>query len=129
MRTDPRPARSPGLAIAGWAAASVFLIVLLAAGWVWCALAFEEEFSEESKAQAAGTTMAGLGATLGLIPVLVLHVLVLIGVFLAIRAGWRGIVFSVLVALVVVAVLSLPGFIAAQLLAGGSMFEPPVYVP
>ncbi|WEK62476.1 MAG: hypothetical protein P0Y60_06955 [Candidatus Microbacterium colombiense] len=129
MRTDLRPPRPLGLRIAGWIGAALFLLALFAVAWVWCAMAFDEQFSEESKAQAADTTMAGFGLAWGLIPVLVLHVLVLIGLFLAIRDGWRGVGLSVLLAVGALAATSLPGFVATQLLSGGSMFEPPVYVP
>ncbi|WP_334153085.1 hypothetical protein [Microbacterium sp.] len=129
MRTEPRPARPAALRAAAWTFALLLSVILFAAAWAWCWLSFDEEFSEESKAQAAGTTMAGWGLQFGLIPVVVLHALVLIGLFLAIRGGRRAVGRSLLIALAVLAITSLPGFVVMQALSGGSMFEPPVYVP
>ncbi|CAH0252081.1 hypothetical protein SRABI76_03268 [Microbacterium oxydans] len=129
MRTESRPARPIALRVAAWTLALLLSVILFAVAWAWCWLGFEEEFSEEGKAQAAGTTMAGWGLQFGLIPVLVLHALVLIGLFLAIRGGRRGVGLSLLIALGILVAASLPGFVVVQVLSGGSMFEPPVYVP
>ena len=129
MRTEPRPARPIARRVAAWTLALALSVILFAVAWAWCWLSFDEEFSEEGKAQAAGTTMAGWGLQFGLIPVLVVHALVLVCLFLAIRDGWRTVGRSLLIALGALVATSLPGFIAVQILSGGSMFEPPVYVP
>ncbi len=109
---------------------AVVAVVIFAFAWIWCGMAYAEEFSEEPKAQAAGTTMAGWGLGWGLVPVLVFHGLVVIGGIVALRdGGRRGVLVSIVSALALVALVSLPGFVAVQLLFGGTMFEPPVYVP
>jgi FtsH-binding integral membrane protein len=106
-------------------------VLVFAVAWFWCAGSYTEEFTEESKAQSAGTTMAGWGLAWGLVPVLVLHLVVLICLFFALRdGGRRGVASSLGLALLLVAVTSLPGFLTMQSLSpGGTMFEPPPYVP
>lgn len=116
--------------VAGWVGVALFLLALFAVAWVWCGMSYAEEFSEEAKAQSAGTTMVGWGFAWGLIPVLVLHALVAVGVFVAVHdGGRRRVLSSVATTAVVMLLTSLPGFVAAQMLFGGTMFAPPVYVP
>lgn len=130
MRTEPVPALSPAVKAVAWTASVFFGVLLLAVAWAWCGMSYDEEFSEQSKALAAGSTMEGWGMSIGLIPALIVHVLVAAGVFLAVRdGGRRGALASLGLAFAIVAAMSLPGFIAVQMLFGGSMFEPPVYVP
>ncbi|MFJ4997751.1 hypothetical protein ACIP5T_06340 [Microbacterium sp. NPDC088619] len=130
MRTEPRAALSPAVKAVAWTASVFFALLIFAVAWVWCGMSYEEQFSEQSKAVSAGSTMEGWGFTVGLVPVLVFHALVAIGAFLAVRdGGRRGVLASLALALVLVVAVSLPGFVAVQLLYGGTMFAPPVYVP
>lgn len=98
-------------------------ILVLSAGWIWYGMAFEEEQSEQGKALSAGMTMAGTGMLLGGIPLILLHVIGLaILVTIAVRnrhPRWTG----VLLAVVCVAVASLIGIAAGQLLYSGRLFE------
>lgn len=130
MRTEPRAALSPAVKAVAWTASVFFALLIFAVAWVWCGMSYEEQFSEQSKAVSAGSTMEGWGFTVGSVPVLVFHALVAIGAFFAVRdGGRRGVLASLALALVLVVAVSLPGFVAVQLLYGGTMFAPPVYVP
>jgi hypothetical protein len=127
---SPAPTSRPVRALAVVGIVIIGLLVF-ALAWFWCAGSYTEESTEESKAQSAGTTMAGWGFAWGLVPVLVLHAVVLSGLFLALRDGGRRTLLESLgLALLLVTVTSLPGFLAMQALSpGGTMFEPPPYVP
>ena len=130
MRTEPRAALSPAVKAVAGTASVFFALLFFAVAWVWCGMSYEEEFSEQSKAVSAGSTMEGWGFTIGLVPVLVLHALIAIGAFFAVRdGGRRRVLLSAMLALALVATVSLPGFVAVQMLYGGTMFAPPVYVP
>lgn len=119
--------RDHGLRAAFWAFAGVGVLALTVA-WVWFGLALLEEATEQSKAEAAGTTMAGFAATFGGIPLALAH---LTGIALLSVLGWltwrgAGLAYAVLV----VAAASLVGLGAAQLLFGGNLFyTAPVFVP
>ncbi|WP_091231229.1 hypothetical protein [Microbacterium sp. 3J1] len=130
MRTEPLPPLSTGVKAVAWTASVFFGVVFFALAWVRCGMSYEEQFSEQSKALTAGSSMEGWGFTVGLVPVLVFHALVTVGLVFALRdGGRRGWLPSLALAPVLVAAMSLPGFIAVQLLYGGTMFDPPVYIP
>lgn len=130
MRTEPLPPLSTGVKAVAWTASVFFAVVFFALAWAWCGSSYEEQFSEQGKALSAGSSMEGWGFAVGLVPVLVFHALAAIGALFAVRdGGRRGWLPSLALALLLIAAASLPGFIAVQLLYGGTMFEPPVYVP
>ncbi|OAN39773.1 hypothetical protein [Microbacterium sp. H83] len=130
MRTDPLPPLSTGVKAVAWTASVFFGVIFFAFAWVWCGMSYEEQFSEQGRSVAAESSMEGWGFATGLVPVLVFHALVAIALLFALRdGGRRGWSASLALTPLVLAALSLPGFITVQLLYGGSMFDPPVYVP
>jgi hypothetical protein len=89
--------------------------------WAWYGVAQEEAQSEQGKALAAGTTMAGFGEVFGGVPLVFAHVAGVVALGLL---GWmgyraRGIGF----AFVAVFIASLIGIGVAQWLYGGELFE------
>ncbi|WP_439901601.1 hypothetical protein [Microbacterium azadirachtae] len=106
-------------------------VLVFAVAWLWVAMAYGEEFSEEGKARAAGTTMAGTGFAIGLVPVLILHAVSIVFATLLAREGWgRPLLGRFVVAVFAVGAASLPGFVLWMLLSpGGTMFVPEPYVP
>lgn len=115
------PARrgSPGPTFWVLAAAGV---IAMSAAWVWFGMAFEEEMSDQPKAVSAGTTMAGFGASVGIPPLVLAHVIgvVLLGLtaFPGSRRSGRVWVW----ALASVAVASIIGLLVAEGLFGGRLF-------
>lgn len=94
--------------------------VVLTITWGWFGLSIAEEASEQGKAEAAGTTMAGFAATIGGVPLVLAHV---IGLVVLSRIGWRiwrgaGLAYAVLA----VAAASLVGLGISQLLFAGNLF-------
>ncbi|MDQ1075403.1 MULTISPECIES: hypothetical protein [Microbacterium] len=122
-RTTQRPATSrrssPGATF--WVL-SALGVVMAVASWLWFGMAFEEEMSDQPKALSAGTTMAGFGFQFGTVPLLVAHAIGVLTLGLTVfprqprtGRGWRY-------AMVSVAVASLIGMVAAQVLFGGRLF-------
>ena len=115
----PRPA-GRGARIAFWWVAWLGLPAALFS-WCWYGFAMAEAQSEQGKALAAGTTMAGFGEAVGGIPVAVAHVVGLIVLLLLAHRAYPG---SALVfagtAVIVASVIGLGG---AQLLFGGAVFH------
>jgi hypothetical protein len=100
----------------------VFGVGVMWAAWVWYGAAHEEEMSEQSKALSAGTSMEGMGAVLGVPPLIAAHLagLLVLG-FIAVRARqrrWTGVLHAVLV----VAGASLIALVVAQIMWGGELF-------
>ncbi|ROQ64014.1 hypothetical protein EDF36_0965 [Rathayibacter sp. PhB152] len=89
--------------------------------WCWFGFAMAEAQSEQGKALAAGTTMAGFGEAVGGVPVAVAHVVGLIVLLVLAQRAHPG---SALVfagtAVIVASVIGLGG---AQLLFGGAVFH------
>ncbi|RKQ94592.1 hypothetical protein U746_0341 [Mycolicibacterium mucogenicum 261Sha1.1M5] len=116
-----------GTQSAFWAFAGIGVLVL-AVTWAWYGLAIHEEASEQGKAEAAGTTMAGFAAMVGGVPLVLAH---LVGVVLLSVLGWRtwravGLAYTLLS----VTAASLLGLGAAQFLFGGNLFyTDPVFIP
>jgi hypothetical protein len=125
-----QPAGSRAARVSFWTL-GVLSVLFFAAAWFWVALAFGEEWSEEPKAQAAGTTVAGTGLWMALIPVLVVHVVACAVAAVLAVGGWGAPVWRrILLAVPAVIIASLPGFLLWMLLSpGGSMFAPPPFVP
>ncbi|MCI9859272.1 hypothetical protein [Microbacterium proteolyticum] len=125
--TSPRSAGRSASATSGSPGPTFWLfnvtgVVAMIAAWVWFGMAFEEEMSEQPKAVSAGTTMAGLDASLGIPPLVLAHVigLGLLG-FTAFPGRRRtGRVWIWAVASVTVA--SLIGLLVAQWLYAGRLF-------
>jgi hypothetical protein len=89
--------------------------------WSWYGFAQFEAQTEQPKALAASSTMAGFAETVGGVPLVLAH---LVGVILLLLLGWlswrgKGVMFG----LVVVVVTSLVGIGAAQLLWEGELFK------
>jgi len=112
---------SGGGQLAFWLIASIGTIVLCVA-WFWYGLSFFEEMTEQGKAVAASSSMAGFGLLVGGIPLVIAHVLVLVRL-LVIGAKYHsrravGIVF----ALLAVSVASALGIAVNELLWTGDLF-------
>ncbi|RUR01936.1 hypothetical protein [Labedella endophytica] len=133
-RRDP-PARRPS---AGWSdpgaarwfwTFSALGVVAMIAAWQVFGVAYEEEMSEQPKALAAGTSMAGTGAVFGGVPLIMAHLagLVVLSV-IAVRGRavmWTGIVCAVLAT----AFTSGIGLLVAQVLWNGQLFMMGVDAP
>ncbi|MCJ1699794.1 hypothetical protein MT356_08660 [Rathayibacter festucae] len=89
--------------------------------WCWFGFAMAEAQSEQGKALAAGTTMAGFGETVGGIPVAVAHVVGLIVLLVLAHRAYRG--SALVFACTAVIVASVIGLGGAQLLFGGAVFH------
>lgn len=117
--------RSTPTAFWAWTGAGA---LVMAAAWFWFGLSVSEEASEQGKAEAAGTTMAGFAATVGGVPLVLAHI---VGLVLLSVTGWRawrgaGLVYAALA----VAAASLVGFGIGQLFFGGNLFyTAPVFAP
>lgn len=117
--------RSTPAAFWAWAGACA---LVMATAWFWFGLSVSEEASEQGKAEAAGTTMAGFAATVGGVPLVLAHI---VGLVLLSMIGWRtwrgaGLACAVLA----VAAASLVGLGVGQLLFSGNLFyTAPVFVP
>ncbi|WP_188436395.1 hypothetical protein [Microbacterium murale] len=122
------PSRRMGI---GFIVATILGVPTAAVAWTWYGLAQFEAQTEQGKALAAGTTMAGSAEIMGGVPLVLAHLvgLVTLGVL-----GWkgqrgRGIGFAFLA----VAIASVVGIIVAQLLWEGQLFQlginNDVYVP
>lgn len=119
MRTAERSLRS-------WPFAGIGVLVL-AVAWAWYGLAIHEEASEQSKVEAAGTTMAGFAALFGGVPLVLANP---VGVVLLSVLGWRtwraaGLAYTVFS----VTAASLLGLGAAQFLFGSNLFNTdPIFI-
>ncbi|MFF2274115.1 hypothetical protein ACFVTX_17705 [Agromyces sp. NPDC058136] len=96
--------------------------ILTATGaWLWYGLAQFESQSEQCKALAAGTTMAGFGELTGGIPLVLLH---LLGLGALVPLGWRQDRWDgVMRAVIAVLVASVIGIGITQILLGGELFQ------
>ena len=125
----PRRAwRSVGYAVVFWILAAVGIPVMVGA-WMLLPLASLEEVTEQGKALAAGSTMAGTTFVFGVLPLVVAH---LIGFALLCMIGWVGAASprnGVLRGAAAVAVASAIGLVAALLLSGGELIYTPNYIP
>ncbi|WP_427868703.1 hypothetical protein [Leucobacter luti] len=103
-------------------------VLAMAVAWLWLGLSIVEEASEQGKAEAAGTSMAGFAATVGGTPLAIAH---LLGFALLSRIAWRirhdpGLAYALLGCVAA----SLAGLGVAQLLLWGQLFSAePAYVP
>jgi hypothetical protein len=97
-------------------------LAAMTAAWIWFGMAFEEEMSDQPKAVSAGTTMAGFGASVGIPPLVLAHVIgvIILGMtaFPRSRRAGRGWVW----ALASVAVASIIGLLVAEWFFGGRLF-------
>jgi hypothetical protein len=89
--------------------------------WFWYGFVQLEAQTEQGKALAAGTTMAGFADMVGGIPLVLAH---LVGLAVLLVLGWkgygaRGIAFAILA----VVIASGLGVLCAQLLWEGQLFE------
>ena len=96
-------------------------IIASVVAWSWYGFAQFEAQTEQGKALAAGTTMAGFAEVVGGVPLIVAH---LLGLAVLLALGWkgyreRGIAFAV------VAVISASGIglVFAQLMWAGELFQ------
>ena len=111
-----------GYASAYYVAAGFWVLVMIVA-WSWLGLGYFEEMTEEGKARAAGETMSGFGALLGVSPLVVAHArgLILLGIIAG--KGQARALDAVAYAVGGVAVASALGLMAAQLAWQGRLFE------
>jgi hypothetical protein len=111
---------SRGARIGFWVVA--FLGVPAAAiAWAWYGFALFEAQTEQSKALAAGTSMAGFGETLGGVPLALAH---LVGLATLVILGWNGYRGrGIALAIAVVLISSAIGIGGAQLVWAGNCFS------
>ncbi|KAM9872695.1 hypothetical protein [Leucobacter aridicollis] len=96
-------------------------VLVMSVAWCWYGLAQLEAESEQGKAVTAETTMDGFALAFGGIPLIAAHI---IGLAILLPLGWQrwrlpGLAYG----LVAVAVASVIGIGAGQLLFGGELFE------
>lgn len=104
---------SKGARVAFWVTAGLGAVASPIA-WAWYGLAQEEAQSEQGKAVAAGTSMAGSAEVVGGLPRVLAH---LIGLGVLLIFGWGGYRRrGMVLAIAVVGVASLIGVLFAQLL-------------
>ncbi|WP_131847100.1 MULTISPECIES: hypothetical protein [unclassified Curtobacterium] len=100
---------------------AVLGLPIMAGAWLWLSLASLEEATEQPKAVAAGTTMAGTTLLMGGIPLVLTHVLGLVVLGAVAVSGryrrWTGMI----AALVAVAVASATGITFVLILNGGQL--------
>lgn len=93
----------------------------MAVAWSWYGFAQFEAQTEQSKALAANSTMAGFAEFWGGAPLVLAHAVGLIVLLILGRSGWRG--KGLVLGLAAVIVASLVGIGAAQLLWEGELFK------
>ena len=94
---------------------------VLALAWCWYGFAQQEAQSEQSKALAAGTSMAGFGELLGGVPLGLVHV---VGLVTLLALGWRGFrARGLVLAILGLCAASAIGVTVAQALWAGRLFE------
>ena len=131
----PRGAPARGTAGSGggvWQGYGILIavgVIVMSVAWCWFGFSFEEEMQEQPKALAAGTTMAGLGALLGGVPLVLAHVTGLIVLTIAARSAGRGLWFALIAASIGVTLASVIGIMPAQLLYSGELFNLGVNAP
>ncbi|MGY2898443.1 hypothetical protein ACVKXF_001066 [Curtobacterium sp. PvP017] len=112
--------KSTRSAVLFWVLA-VLGLPIMAGAWLWLSLASLEEATEQPKAVAAGTTMAGTTLLMGGIPLVLTHVLGLVVLGAVAVSGryrrWTGMI----AALVAVAVASATGITFVLILNGGQL--------
>jgi len=120
VRVTPSTQTSYGAGNQFWGVATL-AVPMLAIAWLWYGFAQFEAQTEQGKALAAGTTMAGFAELLGGVPLVIAHMvgLVALGV-----PGWkgyrgRGIVYAILAALIAFGI----GIGVAQLVWAGELFQ------
>lgn len=112
-----------------WLLAVVGALVMTGA-WFLLALASLEEGTEQSKALAAGTTMAGTTLLLGVAPLVLAHIAGFVLLCLVGTTGRFDRARGVLWAGVAVVAASLVGLVVVLVLSGGELiYSPPAYVP
>ncbi|GAA5207177.1 hypothetical protein [Microbacterium kyungheense] len=117
---SPRPRTSSTSRTAFWVVAALGPLSA-AIAWFWYGFAQAEAQSEQGKALAAGTTMAGFAEVVGGIPLVLAHI---VGVGLLVTLGWFGYRGrGIALALGAVLVASLIGVGVAQLTYGGELFD------
>ena len=121
--------KSTGHAVAFWIPALLGLPVMVCA-WFLLPFVSLEEVTEQGKAEAAGTTMAGLTLYFAVIPLIVAHVLGLVILGAIAITGRHPRRSGVLYAVPAVVIASAIGVAVALLVSGGELIVPPSrYVP
>ncbi len=104
-------------------------LVVMTGAWILVPLASVEELTEQGKAVAAGTTMAGTTFFFGVLPLIFAHIvglLILCSIGVAGRYDSRG---GLGLGVAAVAAASLIGLIVALILSGGQLIATSTYVP
>lgn len=112
--------KSTRSAVLFWVLAVVGLPIM-AGAWLWLSLASLEEATEQPKAVAAGTTMAGTTLLVGGIPLALTHVLGLVVLGAVAVKGRRHRWTGMIATLVAVAVASAAGIAFVLILNGGQL--------
>ncbi|MFD1339368.1 hypothetical protein [Microbacterium lemovicicum] len=118
--TSKQARAADGWRVGFWVVAALG-IPAAAVAWAWYGLAQFEAQTEQGKAVSAGTTMAGFAEMVGGVPLVLAHLLGLIGLIVLGYKGYgnSGIVFSVTAVLIASGV----GIGVAQLLWAGELFQ------
>ena len=96
-------------------------VPMLAVAWCWYGFAQQEAQSEQGKALAAGTSMAGFGELLGGAPLGLVHA---VGLVTLLALGWRGFrARGLVLAIAGLCAASAIGVGVAQVLWAGRLFE------
>lgn len=111
----------PSAARTGFWVTTMVGIFVVAIAWFWYGFMQFESQTEQGKALAAGTTMAGFAEFFGGVPLVFAHLLMLtvLLVFGCKEYGEQGIVFSI----IAVVVASGLGILFAQVVWQGQLFE------
>lgn len=125
---ESRAWRSGGYAWAFWVLAVVGIPVMIGA-WLMLPLASLEEVTEQGKAEAAGTTMAGTTFVFGVLPLVTAHVIGLAGLCTVGGLGRTSRRAGVAWGAAAVLIASAIGLGVVALLSGGELIYSPTYVP
>jgi hypothetical protein len=121
VRQEPTKAQpSHDAKIQFWVVA-VLGIPAAVVAWTWYGFSFSEAQTEQGKALAAGSTMAGFAEVVGGIPLILAHTFGLVALLML---GWKGFRWpGVAVAIVAVLISSAIGIGVGQLLFKGQLFH------
>ncbi|MBB2959624.1 hypothetical protein [Pseudoclavibacter helvolus] len=118
--SESQPVTARGTQTGFWISVGMIFVVMVVS-WNWYGLAQFEAQTDQSKALAANTTMAGFGAVVGAAPLALAH---LLSLGLLLPLGWRGWRWKGLaIGLAMTIAASVLGIVAGQLVWGGALFE------
>ncbi|MBZ4487138.1 hypothetical protein LQ938_15155 [Microbacterium sp. cx-55] len=105
-----------------WVFGTLGAVLVMPVAWTWFGWAFSEERTDECRALAAGTSMGGYGALLGLVPLIVVYAIGAVVLWSTAAAGKRTRSSAVGHVLVVMIAGTAIGIAVAQFLLAGQLF-------